>query len=506
MHATLSAFSQCWEVLMDDYGLFSTIAAATTLAALVFLVFVVLRTLSPKPKPNVNPHTEKKKKKKKGNSRKRDHHHQRHGTSLSSSDRIDALETTISTVDGMTNRDVSAQVALDENHGRNLSVDHRMDNMAPISEAKPTLDCSHSTPDPSLATPSSTVAETAAATVTLQGTNARQQSKEERSPISSTSTVETTALSDDQSCESTSVRSSPSVSASSSRSGDKVNKKKNTSTPRRAKRGGGRLSITPDRPTTGNPKARGGAGVPHVSSRWDALKPEQGNGNVGGNNINSINQHQPPHANGKGRRHGDNGGDKKPRPIRYAPSGKKIAPPTTAPKPRSNKTVRSPKELHHTVPVDHTVTPEPSPSTHVLPPPPPPPGFQNDTAQDGSFAEVSSNWEGLVMAGSTDTGMSIPKDQDVVTALLHTPLAESERNDWRMAVADHGLFPSTPSNSAMTSHIPFGGSAPNKVQENPFTDNGTLGNNTTFQTDLDSQIEADLQELGGQMAGSILDF
>jgi hypothetical protein len=44
--------------------------------------------------------------------------------------------------------------------------------------------------------------------------------------------------------------------------------------------------------------------------------------------------------------------------------------------------------------------------------------------------------------------------------------------------------------------IPYG----TTVKENPFAPEANE------QADLDSQIEADLQELGGQMAGSILDF
>jgi hypothetical protein len=44
--------------------------------------------------------------------------------------------------------------------------------------------------------------------------------------------------------------------------------------------------------------------------------------------------------------------------------------------------------------------------------------------------------------------------------------------------------------------IPFG-----TVKDNPFAPDYD-----SDQADLDSQIEADLQELGGQMAGSILDF
>ena len=75
---------------MDDYGWFPTIAAAATLGSILFLIFLVLRTLSPKPKKHIpNQTTDKKKKsKKKGNSRKRDHNQrqqQQHGGPTSSS-------------------------------------------------------------------------------------------------------------------------------------------------------------------------------------------------------------------------------------------------------------------------------------------------------------------------------------------------------------------------------------------------------------------------------------
>ena len=65
------------------------------------------------------------------------------------------------------------------------------------------------------------------------------------------------------------------------------------------------------------------------------------------------------------------------------------------------------------------------------------------------------------------------------------------------------------------SEIPYGGQSPQsrsgtergnaKPCENPFDCSFTVAEEQS-QSDVDSRIEAELQELGGQMAGSILDF
>jgi hypothetical protein len=85
--------------------------------------------------------------------------------------------------------------------------------------------------------------------------------------------------------------------------------------------------------------------------------------------------------------------------------------------------------------------------------------------------------------------------------------SEAKHNEWREAspslvVAQQFSSPArfgtqfpNPQYSPAGS-IPFG----TTVKENPFAPEANE------QADLDSQIEADLQELGGQMAGSILDF
>ena len=68
----------------------------------------------------------------------------------------------------------------------------------------------------------------------------------------------------------------------------------------------------------------------------------------------------------------------------------------------------------------------------------------------------------------------------------------------------HVLGPSSGFPAPQFSHSYVGG----PVRDNPFApdDRGMADSITTNEpADLDSRIEADLQELGGQMAGSILD-
>lgn len=113
-------------------------------------------------------------------------------------------------------------------------------------------------------------------------------------------------------------------------------------------------------------------------------------------------------------------------------------------------------------------------------------------------------------------------DDSLVTALFETPLAipplseREERNFSRasprkpspqqrneIAVISPDFFaPAANSSGGLLS----GGSG-SRIQENPFaSSNNKHDISSRHQANLDSQIEADLHELGGQMAGSILDF
>lgn len=59
----LQSLTTCWNIVVNDYGIIPTMAAATTLASLVLLGFVLYRISSPKPKNNAAPSQKKKKRK-----------------------------------------------------------------------------------------------------------------------------------------------------------------------------------------------------------------------------------------------------------------------------------------------------------------------------------------------------------------------------------------------------------------------------------------------------------
>lgn len=83
-------------------------------------------------------------------------------------------------------------------------------------------------------------------------------------------------------------------------------------------------------------------------------------------------------------------------------------------------------------------------------------------------------------------------------------------NDWRTAedsstaAAASMMMTASPQRVVLSPEFFQSSSSTGTIQENPFCNS----NNSTISTPTrDSrQIEAELQELGGQMAGSILDF
>ncbi|KAG7338584.1 hypothetical protein IV203_029757 [Nitzschia inconspicua] len=506
MYAAVSTFVQCWELFMYDYGLIPTVVAATTLACLVFLVFVVFRTLSPKPKPLVNSQTERKKKKKKGNSRRREYQQQRHGTAVSS-----APSTTL--LPDSRQHDSPHESKTDANNRRKSTFDCRVDSGTPKSESKSSPDSNPLTSDLDSSSPFLTTAERSnLATTTLHCPKDGDLSKAERCRISSSSTVETIAMLDDQSYETASVRSYPSVSASSTRSGENVKNSK-VSTPHRRKRKGGRHPNTPDRISSGSQRINTKVAVaaPYVPSRWDALKPEQSTGNPSGIHAKASNHQQetpPQHAHNKPRRNGNANLEKNNLRARHAPSTVKNAATSTSitRKSRWNKSAaRTPKispnaatNVASSGPA--VVTSESSSLVLGVPLP----GIQRDLTRHCSEFSGSSHWEGLQSVSSDDLGVAPPKDRDVVSSLLYSRLPKTECDDWTMGSVNRSLIPST--DSVAATHVPFGGNLSTKVHDNPFAVNNMQGYSNSYQADLDSQIEADLQELGGQMAGSILDF
>jgi hypothetical protein len=446
---------------MDDYGLFPTIAALMTLASLIFLVFIIIRTLSPKPKQAATRQIEKKKKKKKGNSRKRDHHHRQ----------VPAIAASDTSIESASSRDVFHQNENGEpqkNSHHQPALECAMGNMQPISESSASLDHSLDNNHPIASPPS----------VPPSASKSRPVGNGIRNRVSSVSTVETTALSDDQSYESTSALSDPSVGVSVSRSGDNP-KMKNKSSPRRGKRGGGGNAKQPrgiNRSDSGKQKGARNSKVPQVSSRWDALKPEVESANASSTKANSPMRLQ------QGHRATDTAGARKSRGSQHPPSkslDKNPAPRSTE-KGGAGNIFASPSNGKYSTPdaSGGIMTPVPSP----------PPGFDNTASPVHRPVAVHSSWEDMPLAGfATCEATSKTEDKDVLTALLHTPSVNVESRAWNLA-AGQDFVP-----QSINGYVPFGGSETTKVQENPFDT-------------PDSQIEAELQELGGRMAGSILDF
>ena len=295
--------------------------------------------------------------------------------------------------------------------------------------------------------------------------------------------METTLLSDDQSCESTSAFSDPSLSISWNRSGDKSRNKNKALTPRRGKRGGGgggggKQARTINQSNSGKQKgSTRNSKTPQVSSRWDALKPEVELGNVSGGKTNNQNHVQQPQ---QGR--GDLNGGQKARVHQQAKSpGKKSTPRSSRRGGTGKNSAVSANGKPFTPGVNKASTP-------VRSVPSPPPGFDNNKAAPAPALCPVHSWEGMSSPGFASNDRPSKKDdQDVLTALLQAPPATSGSRSWDVA-AGKEFVP-----QACNNYVPFGGIETTKVKENPF-------DNT------DSQIEAELQELGGQMAGSILDF
>lgn len=615
MLTLLTTLAKCWEFLVSDYGVFPTIVAASTFAIMLFLVFIVLRTLSPKNRRSINGtnnhnvhHNEKKRRKKKGgNSRhKRDHNNHHHHHNINhhhrSSNRI-----TYASRSGMAvnNLPVTTVATTSPPHQQQMLLS---------SSPLPTLQ--HSTPHKSndsllqyCPSPSSSDA-TAAATISSaepyhsaskytninvalsaecknesnvnnlsSGTKSNNSRVGNRRRMMSASTTDTISMSDDQSCGSISVRSSPSVSVSvtsnrSNRSttggdifcgGDKVtnnikmsNKNNNDGSYRRGKRSGNLKASKHNGNINSGKKKK--ATVETVSSRWDALKPDHhdcnsSSGNINGNtscsrssgNVNNRkkNHHQQQHesyhgGNDRRGRHvggndgSENGQDEKrrqntvvepplidPKPSltisntsslshscskalstrscnsvsasqSWYPSNELTSPTASTSIPYHNSVVSSISNIHVTN--DTCVGLNPFASSINMTIPPPPPGFH----QPSSKKEIHLK-DGFLTAASPPTlfDTSPPKVIDnwrtteisLTTATQSTAVVKQRDN----------RFP-----EFLTSTL----SSTRKVQDNPFSDDNstTLSSRHQLNNQLDNKIETELQELGGQMARSILDF
>jgi hypothetical protein len=509
--------AQCWNLVVQDYGVIPTIAAATTFAVLLFLSFCVLRTLAPRGSANgktPHPHPpEKKKKKRKGQAR---HRGGGAGAATNNGARIKS----------------PPQPSIPEQ-----SPPPDVTPWTPMSSSAQTVVVNPTVPCPEM----KELPEATSVSIPLCSSPGKPYEKERRSRVPSVSSLDTTALSDDQSSESTSVRSIrsiPSVSVSSSRSyGDQEaqlqqsNKKSNTPSNRRNKKNG------KGKP----PKVVAAADAPLVaSSRWDALKPKSpsshnhvlsssrtkspnhhpgsqqqqqhghyNNHGTSNNNNNNNNHHNNSKHHGRGgvrnnrkgggRHHNSNNHQQSSAAANTFFSKNAPAARSKSPVQSNNNTLPRPRS-----PVSPPLLVSKRMDGQLLvsnPIPPPPPGLgplPSAMSSLGAVAAVpggmtrmsyNNNNNTTIASGATMFGNQYAANhvatspEDPFKYVSHSFLTSNAQ------LSSHFGSSNNNSDAAQNFSLP----RQNRVKENPFAPD-------------DSQIEADLQELGGQMAGSILDF
>ena len=506
--------NECWDLAVEEYGLIPTFGAVSTVVVIFFLFFFMGRTLRQRRRSSSTNNSgttahhassEKKKKKRRGHAR-----HRGGGGGAGSNSNTTRIKSSDSTPTSNTPERPSSE------RSSNLP-DSTV--LTPVSTSGRTIGCSvpemKELPETTTANTSS---ESSVPALSSPGRQQKNGGKENRSRITSVSTLDTTALSDDQSCESSSVRSIPSVSVGSTRSSSKDpeaqypkqqrnnKQKKSNNTPssnRRNKKTGKNSTIANDNAAL--PSETTSAPAPLVrNSRWDALKPStspnnsssqqheqqqhqsHGGGhydnNFGhGNNINSSHYLHKHHGRGgagrggRGSRKGRGGGGRHNANNRHHHQNTPKT--TTTPNPNSptvSSGLRPP------------VSPQSLTKRTMNPIPPPPPGFTSGNGTSGGDA---------VIRGAPAAAFFLSNNN-----LADRTASSNTSEDSLKYVSDSflsggaGAASTSPSRSSINGwnhrqHV--------KVKENPFAPDND---------DSERRIEDDLQNLGDQMAGSILDF
>ena len=543
MFSLFQSSTTCWGVIVRDYGLVPTVAASATFAALVLLILIMHRTLSPRrPKRVASPPTEKKKKKRKNHARTRGGGA---AARIKPSPKSESASSSLSS---------SSEPVLPDAHSIPPSTpEHRALSplLPPLEETS--IDV---TPMPALIPldrPESPVTSPTKSSCPDQT----------RPRVTSVSTLETITMSDDQSFESV-----PSLSVASST----LESVGDSSTPEKArsKKGWNPQQNHRPRPQTNKPRGSGGKPMKNPKqleagqSRWDALKPNPNNPfqqKLQGDHPqqqqqqhahrNNENHHQQPHHHHHHLQHherssnGRRGGNNKKGRVHHGPqvthpvSGASDSffsqePSGTSPRhyhhPSNRSAARSPvspPQFSNSRNWNHAL-PTPQSNTMHLPPPPPPPGlgpvpranrlltghapnltdesillppmkteweiqqvpYQNKPCFSPLNSESCLEWNANHNPTNGPTGLLGMKDLCPQILLSSPPQPPSSPD--RIMTMELPNTSYSPSGS-----IPFG-----TVKENPFAPDHTVN---PFD-DSDSQIEAELQELGGRMAGSILDF
>eukprot|EP00529_Nitzschia_sp_RCC80_P017030 CAMPEP_0113455184 /NCGR_PEP_ID=MMETSP0014_2-20120614/8245_1 /TAXON_ID=2857 /ORGANISM="Nitzschia sp." /LENGTH=645 /DNA_ID=CAMNT_0000346607 /DNA_START=313 /DNA_END=2250 /DNA_ORIENTATION=- /assembly_acc=CAM_ASM_000159 len=483
VYTVFCAIADCWEVL----GIFPTIAALMTLSALFFLMFLVVRTLTSKtPKRASQQSQDKRKRKKKKDQKSRGG---RRGDNHRNKNRSVPFR--------IQPRTEQQQEKLEERRAEpEKDADSVSTSLSSGSVLTPLPELSTSIEDPARGASSRSRSESATDSSDAPGSTADDiavATTKKRNRVSSSSTQDTTPSLDDISCSSTSVRSYPSVSVSSSRSKDKSRSPKPVRTPSRK---GGKSSGTRSSKTqsSGGSSKKGMQTEPSTpSSRWDALKPHQ----------KSQEQHEKHYKPGlvqrSSTRRGVNNYNQRHefKSSTYTPPRSVIASTNHQQQNKGGNESR-PTTTTHNVSL-------------------PPPGFQDQSpsANDEplrTFDSNNSSRDDIALAwlrndASTDQSLVATP---VFTEQFHTPSSgtpTARASDWNDEMQ---LFPS-PSRSTVskgfTHSSPTILDSPSRVGDSTKYYSSSLKENPF--DDSERQVEEELQELeqlGGQMAGSILDF
>ena len=514
----LRTASRCWDILIHEYGVLPTVAASITLGALFFLGYVLYKTLSPKENlalsnSKQSSSHDKKKKKRKGHGRGGN---QRGGGGNNNNGRIKSNNYSKRTT-GTSETPTSPSVAVSSSLGSGTM---------PLAEEDET----------SMILPSTSTSKVN-----------KRSTEQHRSRISTETTVDTlqSTLTDDQSYESSSTgggvtafanqpKSSSSnggssstavqlgdstiedtaLSSNSSKLGSK-NKKNhrstnntksnsytspsNATTPTRKGANNRRNNKNKKNEKTSAELSNTATSLPPATtaSRWDSLKP---NGSNASRTNLSTSGNKP-----DGSSKSSNNRRKKGR-VSPVPPGRSANSPARSRVLSGDSAAAS---LDINAPLFSQTPPRPmaTRNSNFVPPPPglspvsnstvaPPPGLGGmdyNPSSNVGFGSltldnvVTSPPRGFGGSSAVRTTASDWDDQAsnaTPTSFLRAPSLSA---DWSTGGDSTHLI--APAPSPARSFVANG-----RVKENPFAESS------------ESQIEAELQELGGQMAGSILDF
>ena len=522
----LQSLSECWQLLITDYGVLPSIIASATLAGLICILFLMLRSVrtrrsSKRASPTYSP--DKKKKKRKGHARHR-----------SSNVKAKSEQSTSS----QTSDPNPSATFVESESARNSSGNSAPAPapLTPSSVARSSSKLQATTKIDGCARVLDDLPESCVSTIPTPPDSMKDLFEKDlrlRTRVPSVSTVDTTAMSDDLSCGSVSIRSMPSLGAGSSIKSTSNSSAENQSSvaadpvPRahpndRPKRGAlpsgrnKRVGAASSTKLKTNPSK-----LQEASSRWDALKPTP-----------KPSLHLDRHLatakpSGNQNRH-------HPQPAAHRPSNRRggAGVPRKGPHCNNHESMRNPSQSNQSAehsPVSPPTREHRDVGIFLLPGiaslPPPPPGLDT-TASNANESSILSGTGlfppqqktvtdsmPLLVPDTAETALAgrpwqvptcKPEAHSFVSASFLESSTQGENTSWNGpsdlgSPLRHGIsldFPSSPASS-----LCYGAPSHPIVKENPFAQD-------TFnhREDSEEKIEADLQELGGQMAGSILDF